>query len=82
MGITDRKTSTLNNSITDEQVKDYLLKFLDWKMVDLNDYLKELCDAYVNLKEIEKYYELQDHSIEQNIIIKTEINSKGVENQA
>jgi len=44
-------------------------------MVDLNDYLKELCDAYVNLKEIEKYYELQDHSIEQNIIIKTEIHS-------
>lgn len=67
--------NTLNNSITDEQVKDYLLKFLDWKMVDLNDYLKELCDAYVNLKEIEKYYELQDHSIEQNIIIKTEIHN-------
>ena len=67
--------NTLNNSITVEQVKDYLLKFLDWKMVDLNDYLKELCDAYVNLKEIEKYYELQDHSIEQNIIIKTEIHN-------
>jgi hypothetical protein len=67
--------NTLNNSITDDQLNDYLLKFLDWKMVDLNDYLKELCDAYVNLKEIEKYYELQDHSIEQNIIIKTEIHS-------
>lgn len=67
--------NTLNNSITYEQLKDYLLKFLDWKMVDLNDYLKELCNAYVNLKEIEKYYELQDHSIEQNIIIKTEIHN-------
>jgi hypothetical protein len=67
--------NTLNNSITDEQIKDYLLKFLDWKMVDLNDYLKELCDTYINLKEIKKYYELQDNSIEQNIIIKDEIQS-------
>jgi hypothetical protein len=65
--------NVLNNTITEEQLNEYLLNFLDWKMVDLKDYLKELCDSYVNLKEIEKYYELQDSSIEQNMIIKDEI---------
>jgi len=63
----------LNNTVSEDQLKEYLLKFLDWKMVNLRDYLKELCESYVNLKEIEKYYELQDNSIEQNLIIKDEI---------
>lgn len=65
--------NVLNNTISEDQLKEYLLKFLDWKKVNFRDYLKELCDSYVNLKEIEKYYELQDNSIEQNLIIKDEI---------
>lgn len=59
--------NTLNNTINEEQIKDYLLKFLDWGKHNLNDYLNELCESYTNLTEIKTYYELNSN-IEHNII--------------